>query len=309
MDIIRIGTRSSPLAIWQANFAKEELSIHGINAEVVPIESEGDLDLTTPLYEMGIQGIFTRTLDAALLENKIDIAVHSMKDVPTSLAKGLSIAAVLPRGKHGDVLLVKNPELFTPDRTSKKSLTIATSSIRRKAQWLNKYPHHTIVNLRGNIHTRLKKLQENTWDGAIFAAAALDRLAYEAANIIELDWMLSSPSQGAVCIVCRSDHSTLLNLCQTINHQPTHICTYIEREFLKYTQGGCSTPIAAHATIEEKMIHFKGRVCSTDGVYLKDFNRIVPLTSYKEIGKETALDVLNSDAKAIIENFIKKNPL
>lgn len=302
---LRIGTRSSPLAVWQANFAKKELAGHGIGARIVPIESEGDMDLTTPLYKMGIQGVFTRTLDAALLEGKIDIAVHSMKDVPTSLAQGLSVAAVLPRGKSGDVLLVKDPELFSEQGETKKALTIATSSIRRKAQWLHRYPYHTMVDLRGNIQTRLQKLRENPWDGAIFAEAALDRLEYTSGNRIALEWMLPAPSQGAVCLVCRTEDEKMMKLCRLVNHQPSCICTYIEREFLRYMQGGCSTPIAAHAEIIGGMILFKGRVNSTDGSYSKDIERSAPLVTYQEIGKVAALSLLNSDAGPVVEQFIK----
>lgn len=304
-NTLKIGTRSSPLALWQADYAQTELKKHGISSEITPIESEGDLDLTTPLYKMGIQGIFTRSLDAALLNKRIDLAVHSMKDVPTTLAEGLVIAAVLPRGKYGDVLLVKDPSLFSLNNASLQSLTIATSSIRRRAQWLHQYPHHTLVDLRGNIHTRLKKLHDNAWDGAIFAAAALDRLEFDITNVIELDWMLSAPSQGAVCVVCRASDTKILARCQGINHEPTAICTHIEREFLKEMQGGCSTPIGALATITSNSIHFKGRICSTDGTYTKDIARIAPVSVYKAIGREVAMEFLNSDAKEIIDQFIK----
>src|SRR4030095_3715256 len=158
-SVLRIGTRDSQLAVWQASLVKEELAKHNIKSELVFIKTEGDVDLVTPLYEIGVQGIFTKTLDAALLSSRIDIAVHSMKDVPTQLAKGISQAAVLPRASYKDILVYKEKAIIEPWQLTKTVVnspsrvggTIATSSIRRKAQWLHRYPNHTIENLRGNI--------------------------------------------------------------------------------------------------------------------------------------------------------------
>ncbi len=179
MGKIRIGTRESQLALWQATQVKGLLSEYHFESELIFIKSEGDIDLVTPLYEIGVQGIFTRSLDTALLNNKIDIAVHSLKDVPTQLPEGISQAAVLKRGPVNDLLVFKNEqaqERYSCLPIHHSQLTIATSSIRRKAQWLNKYPNHVIHNLRGNINTRLKKLQEEDWDAAIFAQAGLERI-------------------------------------------------------------------------------------------------------------------------------------
>lgn len=303
---LKIGTRSTPLAMWQAKTAQNELSVRKVDTDLIPIDSEGDIDLTTPIYEIGIQGVFTRTLDAALLERRIDIAVHSMKDVPTVLAENLVIAAVLNRGRQEDVLLAKNPGLFTSQGLAEKHLTIATSSIRRKAQWLNRYPSHSLVNLRGNIDTRLKKLEANEWDGAIFAAAALERLGYDFTNVIGLDWMVPAPSQGAICLVCRADDPESLAACQAINHEWSFICTSIERDFLRNMQGGCSTPVGAFATILNNEIAFKGRVCSLDGKFLKDINRVSPVSSYNRIGKSAAEELLNDpDVVEAVKQFRK----
>jgi hydroxymethylbilane synthase len=186
--LLRIGTRDSQLAVWQASLVQQQLAVNGIESELIYIKSEGDIDLITPLYEMGVQGVFTKTLDAALLNNRIDIAVHSMKDLPTQLAQGLRQAAVLPRASHKDILVYKGEGQilldtlgYHPTNLSHEQwlthsepthlLTIATSSVRRKAQWLNRYPQHRIENLRGNVNTRLQKLQESKWNGAIFAGA------------------------------------------------------------------------------------------------------------------------------------------
>src|ERR1700720_2077775 len=151
--MIRIGTRESQLAVWQATQVKELLAEQGMKAELVYIKSEGDIDLKTPLYEMGVQGVFTRSLDSALLNRRIDIAVHSMKDVPTQLPQGLQEAAVLKRGPANDLLVYKKDAEFLGRK--EYIAQIATSSIRRKAQWLNKYPTHQLHNLRGNVNTRL----------------------------------------------------------------------------------------------------------------------------------------------------------
>jgi hydroxymethylbilane synthase len=174
MGQIRIGTRESELAVWQATLVKDMLAQQGVHSELVFIKSEGDIDLVTPLYELGVQGVFTRSLDAAMLNNRIDIAVHSMKDVPVQLAKGIQQAAVLKRASWKDIFVYKNSFDFLNDLNSEA--IIATSSIRRKAQWLNRYPNHKIENLRGNVNTRLKKVAEHNWNGAIFAAAGLERI-------------------------------------------------------------------------------------------------------------------------------------
>lgn len=168
--VLRIGTRDSQLAVWQATLVQDLLKEQGFKSELVLVKSEGDLDLVTPLYEIGVQGIFTKTLDAALLNNRIDIAVHSMKDVPTQPAQGIVQAAVLERASYKDLLV---PRVAVTDESTLSAYThiIATSSTRRKAQWLNRYPEHIIESLRGNVNTRLRKLAESQWYGAIFAAA------------------------------------------------------------------------------------------------------------------------------------------
>lgn len=258
--VIRIGTRESALALWQAHTFQDLLNSKGFSNELIPIKSEGDLDLVQPLYKMGTVGIFTKTLDTALLNNRIDLAIHSMKDVPTLLPKGIQQAAVLERGPVKDVLVKK---------TNASSLEIpqiiATGSLRRKAQWLSKFPNHNIVPLRGNIQTRLKKLKNEDWDGAIFAEAALVRLKTENENVNILDWMIPAPAQGALMIVCKSKDKALLNVIKQFNHLETALCTQIERDFLRTLEGGCTAPIGALAIVEGNNIQFQGGVFSLDG--------------------------------------------
>lgn len=298
---IRIGTRESQLAVWQATRVKELLAREGTAAELVFIKSEGDIDLKTPLYEMGVQGVFTRSLDAALLNRRIDIAVHSMKDVPTQLPEGLQQAAVLQRGPVHDLLVYKNdPATFTQkDHVAH----IATSSIRRKAQWLHKYPAHQIHNLRGNVNTRLKKLEEEHWDAAIFALAGLERIHIRPANSIVLDWMLPAPAQGAIMVVCRSGDEEAFDACQPLNDPATAFCTKIEREFLRTLLGGCSTPISALAEIEDEELYFRGSILSLDGSRQVEIEKILPMDKANGIGRTAAEELLERGGKAIADEI------
>jgi hydroxymethylbilane synthase len=305
-QIIRIGTRESELAVWQATQVKKLLAENGYEAELVYIKSEGDIDLSTPLYEMGVQGVFTRSLDSALLNNKIDIAVHSMKDVPTQLPKGIMQAAVLKRGPVKDLLVWKgewsmvNGEWTIP---GKATLQIATSSIRRKAQWLNKFPSSEIHNLRGNVNTRLRKLKDENWDAAIFAAAGLERINLRPENSIELDWMLPAPAQGAIMVVCREEDSYALDACVHFNDADTTFCTKIERDFLRALMGGCSTPISAYAEMKEDEIHFIGNILSLDGTKKAEYETTVPVWEASDLGEFAAEEILNTGGQAIADEF------
>jgi hydroxymethylbilane synthase len=305
-QIIRIGTRESQLAVWQATTVKELLAQHGFPAELVYIKSEGDLDLKTPLYEMGVQGIFTRSLDLALLNNTIDIAVHSMKDVPTQLPKGIVQASILPRGPVSDLLVWKGEWAMVNGQWAipgKAALQIATSSIRRKAQWLHKFPDSEIHNLRGNVNTRLRKLQEEEWDGAIFAAAGLERINLRPENSLELDWMLPAPAQGAIMVVCREEDSYALDACVHFNDADTDFCTKIERDFLRALMGGCSTPISAYAEMKEDEVHFKGNMLSIDGIQKAEFEITMPVWEAADLGSYAAEQILKHGGQAIAESI------
>ena len=199
--IIRIGTRDSELALWQAKAVQQQLEHLGHKTQLVPVKSEGDLKLDQPINEMGMTGVFTRILDDAMLKNDIDIAVHSLKDVPTVLPKGIVQAAVMKRGNIRDTLVYKHNEEFL----SQREAVIATGSLRRKAQWLNRYPTHTIVGLRGNVNTRLQKFEDSNWNGAIFAAAGLGRIDVRPEESVNLEWMVPAPAQGAIMMTARED--------------------------------------------------------------------------------------------------------
>ncbi len=301
--VLRIGTRDSQLAVWQATLVQNLLKETGINSELIFIKSEGDLDTITPLYALGVQGIFTKTLDAALLSKRIDIAVHSMKDVPTILAQGIQQAAVLERASYKDIFVYKQSASFLDDKESIAS--IATSSIRRIAQWLNRYPHHTIENLRGNVNTRLRKVQENNWGGAIFAAAGLERINVRPQNSIDLDWMLPAPAQGAIMIVCREDDTESLEACKPFNNDHTALCTKIERDFLRTLMGGCSTPISALAEVKNNTVVFKGNICSPNGKTTTGIEEELSLEHASTSGVRLANQLLNQPSAAKIVQDIR----
>lgn len=298
--VIRIGTRESQLAVWQADLVKSLLSKSGYASELVFIKSEGDTDLKTPLYEIGVQGIFTRALDIALLNGDIDIAVHSMKDVPTMMAKGIMQAAVLPRASYKDILVPRHDASFIG---SGMPAVIATSSIRRKAQWLNRYPSDTIENLRGNVNTRLQKVKDNSWDGAIFAAAGLERIGLRPGNAVGLDWMLPAPAQGAIVVVCRGEDEASYAACQHFHDEHTALCTAIERDFLRALLGGCSTPISALATVENDMVIFSGNILSKDGKQKADIRKEVKVADAASLGGRAAAELLQNGGQSILDSI------
>lgn len=317
---LKIGTRESELAKWQANLVKNLLHEVGIDSELVFISSEGDIDLITPLYDMGVQGIFTKTLDVALLNKRIDIAVHSYKDVPTQLPIGIQQAAVLKRGSYKDVLVLKdlNDEVlksfgisndkesaWNDNIDSDSSHIIATSSIRRKAQWLRRFPNDKMENLRGNVNTRLRKLEESNWHGAIFAAAGLERIGLRPKHAIDLDWMLPAPAQGAIVVVCRTEDHDILNHCRSLNDEDTEKATAVEKSFLKALMGGCSTPIGALAKIDGGNIHFTGNICSTDGNEIITVTKTGTVNNYNVIAIEAAEEIKSNPAALRIMNEIK----
>lgn len=314
--VLKIGTRESQLAVWQATQVKALLQSQDIKAELVYIKSEGDIDLKTPLYELGVQGIFTRSLDVALLNGAIDLAVHSMKDVPTRLPKGIVQAAVLERASPKDLLVYnEGNNLFERLGYSDKGwvnlgnetkhnplpLVIGTSSVRRIAQWLNRYPGSDMQNLRGNVNTRLKKLASSNWDGAIFAAAGLERIDLRPKTSIELDWMLPAPAQGAIVVVCRQHDDFTIGSCIPLNHAHTALCTRLEKDFLRTLMGGCTTPISAFAQVAHNNIVFNGNVISPDGQRRLDVYREAPLTAADDIGVDAANEILANGGKEIVD--------
>lgn len=258
--MIRLGTRNSPLAMWQAKEVEQKLQNLGYETLLVPVLSSGDKNLNQPLYSLGITGVFTKDLDIALLNNEIDIAVHSLKDVPTILPQNIEISAVLERDFSQDVLVRK----ASSKNKDLSELKIATSSLRRRAFWLEKFPDTEFSDIRGNVQTRLKKLEEGDFDATLFSLAGIKRMEMKL-DFEYLDFMISAPSQGVVAIASRIDDAKTKEILQKINHEETQICVEIERNFLRTLEGGCTAPIGAFAKFDNNKIKFKGKLNSLDG--------------------------------------------
>ena len=291
---LRIGTRDSALALWQAEKVKCALEESGAACQIVPIKSEGDLNLTTPIYQMGLTGVFTKTLDSALLSNHIDLAVHSLKDVPTLLAEGLTLSAILKRANPQDVLVKGNND---------HSNTIATGSLRRKAQWLNRYPKDQVIGLRGNVQTRLNKVAEQPVKGGVFAAAGLERLGLDALQIEPLPWMIPAPAQGAIAVATRMQDEKAITTSKSLNDEDTTLAVTIEREFLRRLEGGCSSPIGAYAYLENGVLCFKGGLFSLDGSKAVVVERRLPQDEALEHVDSLVNEVLENGGSAILKSI------
>ena len=302
--VIRIGTRDSQLALWQAHTVEKKLNTLGYQTEIVAVKSTGDIILDVPLYELGITGIFTKTLDIAMLQGTIDIAVHSMKDVPTALPKGIVQSAVLERASVLDIMVHKGNLDFMHNNSPG---TIATGSLRRQAQWLNRFPHHTVVDLRGNVNTRLQKLADQDWNGAVFALAGLERIAVLPENHITLDWMIPAPAQGAMVIVAMENDAFSREAAGKLNHLESEIATHVEREFLKTLEGGCTAPIGALVTIIGTIIRLEGVLFSIDGQDKVQIEKTIEINHYKNFGHQCALEILENGGIAVMEKI--KNDL
>ncbi|WP_108870207.1 hydroxymethylbilane synthase [Aquimarina aquimarini] len=294
---IRIGTRDSELALWQAKTVQKSLEDLGCKTQLVPVKSTGDIVLDKPLYELGITGIFTKTLDIAMLQDDIDIAVHSMKDVPTALPKGIVEAAILKRANVKDILVHKGLEFLESDGV------IATGSLRRKAQWLHKYPKHTVTDLRGNVNTRLQKLTDNKWNGAIFAAAGLERINLKPDNYKDLDWMIPAPAQGAMLVVAKEEDTYCRDVLSNLNDRTSETCVHIEREFLRELEGGCTAPIGALATIKEDIICFTGVLFSLDGKDKIEVSKEIKIDQSKNFGVQCAQEILQNGGKELMKRI------
>lgn len=296
--IIRIGTRDSELALWQAHTVQKKIHDLGYKTEIIAVKSQGDIMLDKPLYELGITGIFTKTLDIAMLNGTIDIAVHSMKDVPTALPIGIVQAAVLERANSLDLLIHKgNLEFLSQDGT------IATGSLRRQAQWLNKYPTHKVVDLRGNVNTRMQKLHDNPWNGAIFAAAGLERINLKPENYLNLDWMIPAPAQGAMVVVAMEQDAFCREVIGKLNDEDTDICTKVERDFLRTLEGGCTAPIGAFASIKGDQIELDGILLSIDGQTKIEIKKQTTLSNHRNFGVLCAKEVLENGGADLMRSI------
>lgn len=301
MEIIKIGTRNSPLALWQAREVARELQNRNQKTEITPILSSGDKNLDQPLYQMGITGIFTKDLDMALLNNTVDIAVHSLKDIPTILPKNIEIIAVLKRDFHRDVLVRKESSKGKP----LNELKIATSSLRRRAFWLKEFPNTEFCDIRGNVHTRLRKLEEGDFDATIFSLAGIERMEFNI-EFEELPMMICAPSQGVIAVTGNKYNGAVNAFVSQISDRDTAHCVNIERSFLRTLEGGCTAPIGAFAEMNGNQIRFQGRICTLDGQNCVETDKIFQFDPEKNHGEELALELLDNGGREIMNAVRRK---
>lgn len=302
MSTIRIGTRDSQLALWQAEWVKASLSNSYPELELilVPMKTKGDKILDVPLAKIGDKGLFTKELELALLSREIDFAVHSLKDLPTVLPEGLEIAAFCERVESRDVFLSKDGTCLAELPSGS---IIGTSSLRRKAQLQNYRPDLAFADLRGNLQTRWRKLEESGMAGIILAAAGVIRLGWEEriTEIISEDLMLSAVGQGSIAIEISSVREEMRDLLRALNHPKTELAVRAERALLRRLEGGCQIPIGALGTVEDGQITLKGVVASLDG------ERIIKAQAMggdpEDLGNLVAEKLINQGALAILEEI------
>ncbi|MCZ2083684.1 MAG: hydroxymethylbilane synthase [Flavobacteriales bacterium] len=299
MRSIKIGTRNSPLALWQAREVARNLQNNNYKTDITPIVSTGDKNLTEPLYAMGITGVFTKDLDIALLNKEVDIAVHSLKDIPTQLPANLEIIAVLKRDYPQDVLVRKS----TSYDKELHELKIATSSLRRRAFWAKHYPETEFFDIRGNVQTRLQKLEDQEFDATLFSLAAIERMGLPI-DYEFLPMMISAPAQGVVAVCGRSDDHEIKELFKDVNHRETQICIDIERNFLRTLEGGCTAPIGAFAEINDKSeVRFIGRLCSLDGKNCLEIDEVFTWNQEENFGQKMAQIILEAGGKELMHEI------
>lgn len=310
VPILRLGTRASPLALAQAYETKRrladafpELAPDGA-VEIRTISTMGDRRLDIPLAEIGGKGLFTRELDVALLSNEVDFCVHSTKDVPTTVAPGTELCAMLPREDTRDVLISRNGITRIEDFPA--GSVIGTASLRRQAQIYAKNPNIQCVNFRGNVQTRLKKLKAGKVDATLLALAGLKRLGMEehATRVLELDEMLPAVAQGAVSLQCASDDEATLKFLRLLSHQPTFDAVTCERAFLATLDGNCKTPIAARAEVEpDGKLRFQGLVSSPCGQTVFRIEQEGMVADAAMIGTDAGLEVRKRAGKVFFEEM------
>jgi hydroxymethylbilane synthase len=312
---LRIGTRGSPLALAQAYETRRrlienfpELEEDGA-IEICVMKTQGDMILDKSLMELGGKGLFTKELDTALLGNEVDICVHSMKDVPTWLPEGTVLPCNLPREETNDAFITANGEIKKiadlPDNS-----VIGTASLRRQAQILAQNPTLKCVNFRGNVQTRLRKLDDGVVDATLLAIAGLKRMEMQDCATAVLDWdeMLPAVAQGAIGIQCRSDDERSLKYINALNHMDTHVCVNCERAFLEALDGNCKTPIAGQARIVDGQILFRGLIAMPDGSLKYETEKSGAIEDAVKIGREAGEELKAQAGEKFFEMMVEMSP-
>jgi len=302
---IIIGTRSSDLALWQANFIKREIEKKNksVTVELKRVKTKGDKIVDVALSKIGDKGLFTKELELALLDKKIDIAVHSLKDLQTDIPKGLKLAVVTKRHKVEDVLIARKKR--TTIHNLKEGAVVATGSLRRRAQLKHIRPDIRVEELRGNVPTRIKKFTKSKWDAIILARAGVERLKLNkhVSSIIKINDFLPAVGQGALGIEIRNDNKFVEDILQSINHPDTHFAVLAERALLKTLEGGCQAPIGAYAEVKSNGLYLEAIVATIEGDLT--FRKRVRGSKFqaKKVGKQLAKDLLKAGAKKVLKEI------
>ncbi len=306
LKTIKIATRKSALALWQANWIKGRLEeLHpGIEVELVRIVTKGDKILDVPLAQVGGKGLFVKEIEDALLDGRADLAVHSMKDVPTDFPEGLHLAVITEREDPRDAWFSKSGATLTEIR---KGALVGTSSLRRKVQLKAARPDLVFEDLRGNVDTRLRKLDEGRYDAIVLAAAGVKRLELDCkvTDYLGPDFILPAVGQGAVGIECRIDDPETNALIAPLRHGKTHFAVTAERAFLKKLEGGCQVPIASFAEIDGDSMRLRGLVGSLDGERIVSGEIKGAANDAEKLGVSLAEDLLSRGAKEILDEVYK----
>ncbi|ART80446.1 hydroxymethylbilane synthase [Oceanisphaera avium] len=303
---IRIATRKSLLALWQAHYVKEQLEqLHPhITVELVPMTTKGDVLLDTPLAKIGGKGLFIKELEQAMLEGRADIAVHSMKDVPVEFPEGLGLTVICQREDPRDAFVSNN---YTHLEQLPAGSVVGTASLRRECQIRARYPHLQVKVLRGNVQTRLRKLDDGEYDAIILAAAGLKRLELEdrIAGLMSPEDSLPANGQGAVGIECRVDDAELLALLKPLDHYETRLRVEAERAMNQGLMGGCQVPIGAYAELQGDQVWLRGLVGRPDGseVIYEEMTGLA--TEGKALGAEMAKRLLARGADKILAEVVE----
>ncbi|REL31361.1 hydroxymethylbilane synthase [Thalassotalea euphylliae] len=302
MTTVRIATRKSALALWQAEYVKAQLEhFHqDITVELVPMTTKGDIILDTPLAKVGGKGLFVKELEVAMLEGRADIAVHSMKDVPVDFPEGLGLQVICPREDPRDAFVSNT---YTSIDELPEGAIVGTSSLRRQCQLKSQRPDLEIRDLRGNVNTRLKKLDDGEYDAIILASAGLIRLemSERIKAYIEPEQMLPANGQGAVGIECRTDDETIKQLLAPLECQETRVRVLAERAMNRALEGGCQVPIGSYAIIEDDELYLRGLVGSVDGSEIIESEITGSVEHAEQIGQKLADTLLGLGAKRILQ--------
>jgi len=302
----RIGTRASQLALWQANWIKSELERQypGVEVELLKIKTMGDKILDVPLAQVGGKGLFVKEIEEAMLRGEIDLAVHSMKDVPTEFPDGLGLVVTTQREDPRDAFLSDGVKF----KDLRQGARIGTSALRRQAQLLKARPDLEMVIIRGNVETRIRKLKEDNLDAVILAAAGLNRLGFSTVitELLDVDFSIPAIGQGALGLECRLDDHAMIEALSFLNHADTAAAVLAERALLKRCEGGCQVPIAAHGTISGTTLTLVGFIASVDGKETVRDSISGPASDAARLGIELADRLLAAGGKAILEDVYQR---